>query len=391
MDRKTTDRRPPSAVGRRPSLFGQYDPWILVSVVLLVILSIVMVLNTSYFYSSEHFASPYYLLGKHLVAVGIGTVSMGMAAFFPSSFYYRLVYPALGLALIFLAAVLLLPSYGKVARWIHLGPVTFQPSELAKWAVVLYLARSLSQGSGLRAQGLRALSSKLLALGPLVPVLTVGLAISLVGLEPDFGTAAFISLILLAMLLAAGTRWSHLAGLMLVGAIILVYEILVASYRIDRIDAFLNPWLYRQEKGFQLVQSFLAFGAGGITGVGLGAGQQKMFYLPEARTDFIFAVIGEELGLWGTSLVLFLFLLLGQRGLRIALRHSSPFGRLLAFGLTFLLVWQAGINMAVATGLLPTKGIPLPLVSYGGSAMIMAMTSAGVLLALSREVGQMSR
>ena len=409
MSRKEKDL----VLSSQPLALSSYDPWILASVVLLMILSIVMVLNTSYFYSSEYFASPYRFLWKHLVAVSMGAACMGIATSLPSWSYHRLVYPVLGLALILLVAVLLLPSHGKVSRWIRLGPVSFQPSELAKWAAVLYLARSLSE-KGRRGEGEKGRrgndNTVIVRVGDIVtvpvspcprvtvssngrplifaPVLTVGLVIGLIGLEPDFGTAAFIGFTLLAMLLAAGARWSYLTGLMLAGVIILACGVLMASYRIERIDAFLNPWLYSQGKGFQLVQSFLAFGAGGITGVGLGAGQQKMFYLPEARTDFIFAVIGEELGLWGTSLVLFLFLLVGQRGLRIALHHPYPFGRLLAFGLTFLLVWQAGINMAVATGLLPTKGISLPLVSYGGSGIVMAMTSIGVLLALSREVGQ---
>jgi cell division protein FtsW len=376
MARKITDHRSQTTASHPLFLFGQYDPWIFTSVTLLVIMGIVMVLNTSYFYSSEYFASPYHFLGKHLIAASIGIAGLGAAACLPSSFYHRLAYPTLGLAIILLLVVLFLPSYGKASRWIRLGSMSFQPSELTKWAVILYLARSLSQRAGIGEQGF------------FVPILTVGLAIGLVGIEPDFGTAAFIGLILLAMLLAAGARWSHLVGLVLIGVAVLACGILAASYRMDRIDAFLNPWLHRQGKGFQIIQSFLAFGSGGLTGVGLGAGQQKMFYLPEARTDFIFAVIGEELGLWGTSLVLFLFLLLGQRGLRIALRHPSLFGRLLALGLTLLLVWQAGINMAVVTGLVPTKGISLPLVSYGGSGLVIAMLSAGVLLALSRETGR---
>src|SRR5262245_53757685 len=170
-----------------------------------------------------------------------------------------------------------------------------------------------------------------------------------------------------------------------------IFVIITSSDRSDRLDSFYNRASNKQGKSYQLNQSLLAFGAGGVKGVGLGESRQKMFYLPEAHTDFIFAVVGEETGLWGTAGILSLFALLGVRGLRVATRHPQPFGRLLAFGYTFLLVCQAGLNMAVVLGMLPTKGLPLPFISYGGSSLVMTLMYAGVLLSLSRDLPRENR
>ncbi len=351
-----------------------YDPWIVVPVGLLLLTGLVMVGNTSYFYASEHFSCPYYLLGKHILALALGTLSLALLALFPSRFYYRSAYPVLGLALILLLVVLLLPSPGPVARWLRVGPLHLQPSELAKWALVLYLARILSK-PGIEADAF-----------PWFCALGVGgWVIGLVAVEPDFGTAAFMGLLLWVMLFVAGARCKHLGVLAVAGLGLLVWALFLAPYRTERLMAFLNPWEDPQGKGFQMIQSLLAFGVGGISGVGLGAGQQKMFFLPAAHTDFIFATLGEELGLWGSCGVLVLFLLIGYRGLRAALLHPSRFGCLLAVGVTGIVVGQAALNIAMTVGLLPTKGIPLPLVSYGGSSMVLNLSGLGMLLALSRE------
>ena len=222
--------------------------------------------------------------------------------------------------------------------------------------------------------------------GLLPPLLVVGCIVVLIALEPDLGGAVFISLLLAAVLFVAGARSRHLAVLALVGLLGLGYGVLSADYRTDRFLTFLNQSADLQGEGYQLHQSLLAFGAGGVSGVGLGESRQKMFYLPEAHTDFIFAVIGEETGLWGTTGIVLLFGLLGARGLRVASYHPTQFGRLLAFGCTFLIVCQAGINMAVVVGLLPITGLPLPFVSYGGSALVIILCCTGILLGLSREV-----
>ncbi len=357
------------------------DRWIALTVAGLVALGVVMVFNISYFYASERFGDPYYVFRKHLAAIGLGMILCYAASRLGSRTYERLAYPALALIAIALVAVLV-PGIGLVRggarRWIGLGPLSLQPSELAKIVVVLYLARSIVR-KGMRIESF--------ALGVLPHVIVVGLLAVLVLLEPDFGTAALLGLVLFTMLFVGGARLRDLAMPALVALPLLVWAVASSPYRLVRVFSFLDPWADARAAGFQLVQSFLAFGSGGVFGVGLGGSKQKMFYLPEAHTDFIFSVVGEELGLLGALALVLAFALLAVRGFRIARRHPTPFGSLLAFGTTVLIVLQAGVNMAVVLGLLPTKGLALPFVSYGGSAMLGAMVSAGVLLALSRESG----
>ncbi len=356
---------------------GPCDPWLLLAVCLLMLIGEVMVFNTTYFYASERFDTPYRFVWKHQVAVVLGSVGLLIAAVTPSTVYRRLTYPILLLALCSLLIVFLPGvAHGKVHRWITFGPVNFQPSELAKGAVALYLAHAL-------AKKVERVTDFVYGLVP--PLLVVGLVVALIALEPDLGGAVLICLLLLAMFFVVGARVRHLTLLAVSGLVLLTCAVFAADYRLDRLSSFLDPVAHRQGTGYQLNQSLLAFGAGGIRGVGLGESRQKLFYLPEAHTDFIFAVVGEETGLWGTGIILSLFTLLGIRGLRVAVRHPHLFGRLLAFGLTFLLVCQAGLNMAVVLGMLPTKGLPLPFVSYGGSSLVTAMTEAGMLVSLSRE------
>jgi len=359
------------------------DPWLLVAVVLLLLVGEVMVFNTTYFYAFEHFGDPYRFVWKHQIALALGSVGLAVAVSFPSVTYRRLTYPVLvfaflGLLIVFMPGI----ARGKVHRWIDLGLLNFQPSEFAKGATVLYLAHFLAK---------KAERVASVFYGLLPPLLIVGTVVVLIVLEPDLGGAVFVSMLLFALLFVAGARVRHLAALAACGLVLLVFAIITASYRSDRLDSFFNPAAHKQGKSYQLNQSLLAFGAGGVKGVGLGESRQKMFYLPEAHTDFIFAVVGEETGLWGTVGILSLFALLGMRGLRVATRHPQPFGRLLAFGYTFLLVCQAGLNMAVVLGVLPTKGLPLPFISYGGSSLVMALVYAGMLLSLSREIPRENR
>ena len=356
---------------------GPIDPWLLVTALLLVLVGEIMVFNTTYFYAFERFGQPFRFVWKHQVAVVLGVASMIAVATLPSAVYRRLAYPLLAVAF-FGLLVVFAPGigHGGVHRWISLGPLNFQPSELAKGAVALYLAHSLTRKADRISDFLY---------GVLPHLLIVGLAIGLIVLEPDLGGAAVLCLMLLAFLVVCGARKAHLGLLFAGGLLFLILGILAAPYRFNRVVAFLYPQENKQTTGYQLNQSILAVGAGGLTGVGLGESRQKMKFLPEAHTDFVFAVIGEETGLVGTSGVVALFALLGLRGLRVAVRHPHQFGRLLAFGCTFLLVGQAFLNMAVVLGLLPTKGLPLPFISYGGSALIMTMVYTGVLLSLSRE------
>ncbi|TMA74074.1 MAG: putative lipid II flippase FtsW [Deltaproteobacteria bacterium] len=381
MPYRVTRRHAPRAARRVSVVSHGADRWIMLTVALLVGLSIVMVFNTSYFFAGERFGDPYYVFRKHLGSIVLGLGVCLAASRLRSSTYERLAYPLLAVVALALVAVLV-PGLGIVRggarRWIGLGAINVQPSELAKIAVVLYLARSIVRKGG---------RIETFSVGIVPHVIVVAVFAALVVVEPDFGTAALLAVLLLAMLFAGGVRVRHLVVPLLPALPLAAYAIHSSPYRLRRVMVFLDPWQHPRDAGFQLVQSFIAFGSGAAFGVGLGESKQKMFYLPEAHTDFIFSVIGEELGLVGALLVVTLFAALAVRGFRVALRHPTQFGRLVAFGVTVLLVAQAAVNMAVVLGLLPTKGLALPFVSYGGSAMIGALASVGVLLALSRESG----
>ncbi len=367
----------------QPLRRGPVDSWLLGAVLLLILSGELFVLNTTYFYAFDRFDDAYLFVRKQNVALVIGGLGCLVALALPSTVFRTLAYPALIGAFISLCLVLLPGfSHGNVQRWLSFGALNFQPSELAKGAVVLYLAYALAK----KADRLHSFVYGLLPL-----LLVVGCIVGIIALEPDLGGAVFISLLLAALLFVAGARRRHLAGLAGVGLLCLSYGVLSADYRTDRFLTFLNQSADLQGEGYQLDQSRLAFGAGGVFGVGLGESRQKLSYLPEAHTDFIFAVIGEETGLWGTTGIVLLFGLLGARGLRVASRHPTQFGRLLAFGCTFLIVCQAGINMAVVVGLLPITGLPLPFVSYGGSALVTSLCCTGMLLRLSSEVQRKER
>ncbi len=360
---------------------GPADPWIWSAVGGLVALSFLMVLNTTYFPSEARFGDPFRLFGKHLFAIALSlaaawVVSRAGSAGYERSAYAFLAAVTLGLLLVLVPGVGLLR--GGARRWLGVGPFSLQPSEFAKLALVLYAARSLVR------KGTKVTT---FSYGLLPHAIVGGAVAGLVVLQPDFGTALLLVGILGALLFAAGVRLRHLSAAALALGPAAAAYVWSAPYRARRIRAFLNPWADADGSAFQLIQSLLSFGLGGIFGAGLGEGRQKMWYLPEAHTDFIFAVIGEELGLIGALAVVALFGILAWRGLRVAWRHPSSFGRLSALGLTVSLVGQALINMGVALGMLPPKGLALPLVSYGGSAMLASMLSVGVLAGLSRESG----
>jgi cell division protein FtsW len=357
------------------------DPWLVLAVAALVGLSVVMVFNVSYFYAQDRFGDSLLFFRKHLFSIGLGTIVAVVASRLSSETYRRAAYPLLGAVIVALVLVLV-PGVGLTRggarRWLHLGPLGVQPSELAKFAVVLYLARSIVK------KGERLSTFHL---GVLPHYLVVGVIAGLILLEPDFGTAALAAGILVVMLFVGGVP-ARLLALPALGALPgLAYLVWKAPYRWARIVAFLYPDHDPLGINFQLQQSFIAFGSGGLWGLGLGESRQKMFYLPEAHTDFLFSVIGEELGLAGALLVLALFTVVAARGFRIAVRHPDRFASLLAFGVTLSLVLQAVVNAGVVLGCLPTKGLALPFLSYGGSAMIAALGQVGVLLALAREAG----
>jgi cell division protein FtsW len=354
------------------------DPWLALPAVALVALGTLMVLNTTYFLGQEKTGDAFHFFKLHLVHIAAGLVMLIALSQFSLAGLRRLVLP-----LMIIAGVLLIliwvPGLGVVRsgarRWVRLGPVLAEPSELVKFAVVFFLADFLAKRQDLMADFKH---------GPLAAFLIVGPIALLVLKQPDFGTTVMLALILFAMLFAAGARAKHLGAAGGLALAVLALQAVAKPYRVRRLTAFIHPWQSARGAGFQLTQSFIALGEGGGWGTGLGAGRQKMFYLPQAHTDFVFAVVVEEFGMIGALIVFALFCAILFRGMRIAHEEPDPFASLLAVGLTAMLSLQALVNMAVVIGLVPTKGLPLPFLSYGGTSMVMAMASLGALLALSR-------
>ncbi len=347
-------------------------------VVALVCVGVVMVYSASAIVAADRFHDPFFFLKKQLfwAVLGLGCLWGGMLLDYRN--LERLVMPLLVVSFVLLVLVLVPPfgqSINGTRRWFHVGPVSFQPVELAKFALVLYLASYLTRKQEAVARFTEGLLPLLLVAG--------GLA-SLTLLQPDLGNSLALVILTLALAYLAGARVQHMA--LIAGAALPVVVALIAlkPYRWRRMVAFMNPWDDPQGSGFQIIQSFLALGSGGWLGVGLGDSKQKLFYLPEPYTDFIFAIIGEELGLLGAVVIVALFALLIWRGLRIGLRAPDAFGAFLGLGLTIMLATQTIVNLGVVTGALPTKGLPLPFISFGGSALLMTMFSAGVLLNISQ-------
>jgi cell division protein FtsW len=354
------------------------DKWLFLAVAALLAIGVTMVLSTSYLYSQERFTDGTYFFRKQLMAMGAGLAGLIVCSLVPSAMYRRFAYPLLGLTFIVLILVLI-PGIGVARggarRWLMLPGFAFQPAELAKLAVVLYLAHSMARKED---------TIQTFSLGVIPHLVVCGAFLAALLLEPDFGTALILVVLLYLMLFIGGARVHHLLATGLMALPVLLYVMIKAEYRLRRLMTFLDPWRDASNSGFQIIQSLIAFGSGQWWGRGLGESRQKLFYLPEAHTDFVFSVIGEELGLIGAWAVLSLFGLVILRGLRLTARIEEPFDQYLAFGLTVLLGLQALIHMGVVMGLMPTKGLVLPFISYGGSAMMINLTEAGILLGLSR-------
>jgi cell division protein FtsW len=357
------------------------DLWLFGVVVTLVSLGVVMVYSASAIIAGERFQDSFYFLKRQLCWAALGFAALWAAMRLDYRRLERLVIPLLALSVVLLALVLV-PSLGReingTRRWLRLGPLAFQPVELAKFALVLYLAAFLTR----RREVLGSFGQGLL------PVLLVagGMA-GLTVLQPDLGNSLALVILTLTLAYLAGARVGHMLAIGAAALPLVAVLVAMKPYRWRRMAAFLNPWDDPQGSGFQIIQSFLALGSGGWLGRGLGESRQKLFYLPEPHTDFIFAIVGEELGLLGAAGVVALFAVLVWRGLRIGLRAPDPFGGYLALGLTLMLATETIVNLGVVTGALPTKGLPLPFVSFGGSALLTAMFSAGVLLNISQHAG----
>lgn len=354
------------------------DKWMLLAVVGLLALGMTMVLSTSYLHSQERYGDGTYFFRKQLIAMGAGVIALIVCSMTPSALYRRFAYPLLALSFLLLVMVLIPGigvSRGGARRWIMFPGFAFQPSELAKLAMVVYLAHSMAK----KEQLIRTFS-----VGLLPHLIVSGAFAGLLLLEPDFGTALILTMLLYFMLFIGGVRVSHLFSTALLAVPVLAYVMMTAEYRLRRLMSFLDPWSDATGSGFHVIQSLIAFGSGQLFGRGLGESRQKLLYLPEAHTDFVFSVIGEELGLFGALVVLGLFGVIIVRGLQLTSKIEEPFDQYLAFGVTALLSLQALIHMGVVMGLMPTKGLVLPFISYGGSAMMINLMEAGILLGLSR-------
>ncbi|HEV8456986.1 MAG TPA: putative lipid II flippase FtsW [Methylomirabilota bacterium] len=357
------------------------DLWLFAVVVALVSVGVVMVYSASAIVAADRFHDPLFFLKKQVFWALLGLGCLWGAMMLDYQKLERLVIPLLAASLVLLVLVLVPPLGQEIngtRRWFRGGPLSFQPVELAKFALVLYLASFLAR----RQEAVTTFSQGLL------PVFMVaGSMAGLTILQPDLGNSLALMILTLALVYLAGARVGHLLAVCSAALPVVATLVIMKPYRWRRMIAFMNPYDDPQGSGFQIIQSFLALGSGGWLGLGLGESKQKLFYLPEPYTDFIFAIIGEELGLVGAALILGLFAVLIWRGLRIGLRAPDPFGRYLALGLSLMLATQTLVNLGVVTGTLPTKGLPLPFISFGGSALLMTMFSAGVLLNISQHAG----
>jgi cell division protein FtsW len=354
------------------------DRWLFTVTMLLVFVGLVMVFSASAVMALERFGSEYAFLSKQLMwaAAGIAAMIVAMRVDYRRYKQPALVFSLLGLTTLLLISVFFLDRSHNTHRWIHAGGFSFQPSELAKPVMILFLAYFLEG----RSKSMDDWRNTLLPAA--APVLML---LGLIVLQPDLGTAIACAGIAACVLYVAGMRlryFGYAFGAALVPLYFLIFHV---AFRRDRILAFWNPYAERQKAGFHLIQSLIAVSTGGITGTGLMEGKQKLFYLPEPHTDFIFAVTAEELGLVGAMFVVTLFAIFLWRGMRASWRTDDVFGRYLAVGITSMVVLQAFINISVVLGMMPTKGIPLPLVSYGGSSLFVTLACVGVLLNITKQ------
>ncbi len=358
---------------------GQVDHVLLGVTMLLVAFGIVMVYSASAVFAEHlHHNGQFFLVRQTAYAV-IGFAAMGAFARMDHTKLRALTYPMLGVTVLLLCLVVVGFGHagGGAARWIRIGPVNLQPAEIAKLSLIVWLSHSLAKKNE---------KIKTFSVGFLPHLLVAGVLMLLCLKQPDFGSAVVLLLLTFTLLFVAGARTGYILGTFIAALPVAVYLVMGTAYRRRRWDAFLDPQQYRGTIAYQLWQSTISFGAGGLAGVGLGDSRQKLFFLPEAHTDFISAILGEELGFLGIAGLVIAYGVLVWRGVRIALRAGDDHGTYLAFGVTTLLTLQALINLGVAMGVLPTKGLTLPFISYGGSSLVMDLAAVGILLSVSRSV-----
>ncbi len=362
----------------RPSL-APVDRTVLTITYLLLLIGLIMVFSASGVMAEARYGDPMFFLKRQAAWIILGLVVLHWVSRQDYEMWKSIMPLVLCLTIGCLVLVLI-PDVGSktngARRWLKFAGLSFQPGELAKLTTVLYLASFLVR----REEDMTSFTK-----GVLAPVIVVGMLAGLALLEPDMGTAVVLVSVLLGLLFLGGARIMHLFGLVLSLSPLIYGLVMQSDYRRRRLMSFLDPWQDPNDAGFQLTQSFVALGNGGFAGVGLGEGRQKLFFLPEAHSDFVLALLGEELGFLGTGMLMVLFAILLVKGFQIAGRAPDAFGRHLASGVTLLLGIQVLINAGVVSGLLPTKGLTLPLVSYGGSSLIMSLIAIGILLNISRQ------
>ena len=358
-----------------------YDKGIIITVLLLCLFGVIMVFSASSIYALREYGSKYYFVKRQVVYLVLGLMAGGTVAVINMDIVRKYIYILYGLVLLALVLVFV-PHVGAVVsgshRWLRLGGFTVQPSEFAKPVLVLLIAHVLDE------KGRTVRDTP----GVVLPLIYTGAVLLLIIREPDFGTVVIISMVVLSLLFLAGVRITTVVFAALSVLPMAAFLVIDTRYRLNRVKAFLAPWRHARAGGLQIVQSALAYGAGGITGVGLGNSFEKLFYLPEAHTDFIFSVIAEELGFIGVVCVIGAFIYLITRAFSVAARAESLFTRTAVYGLTLFIALQVIINIAVTLGLLPTKGLTMPFISYGGSSLIAELISIGIILNLSKRVNE---
>jgi cell division protein FtsW len=370
--------RPATPRPRERGVVAPPDPWIFATVVALVAIGVVMVFSASSATAYATYGDTAYFLKRQLVMLALG-VALAYAAYRLDYRKLRRIAPALVGITFVLLILTLIPHIGfqtgRARRWLGFRALSFQPSEIAKLAIVLFAAAKLSS----MGEGVRSL------VRGVAPLLLVAAVVAVpIFLEPDMGTASLIVFTALGMLLCAGMRIEHFAVVTLAMLPAAALAVGTSAYKRARVLAFLDPWKDPQNTGFHIVQSLLALGSGGVLGVGLGASRQKFFYLPEAHTDFIFSVVGEELGLLGTLAVLALFATFAIRAFMLAQRAPDRFGFFLICGCAMLVVIQAFINIGVVTSSWPVTGVPLPFISFGGTSLIVNLIAAALIMNVAR-------
>ncbi|MCD6274313.1 MAG: putative lipid II flippase FtsW [Deltaproteobacteria bacterium] len=360
----------------------KYDLNLLFPVLLLVGLGLVMIYSASAAIAMKKFGIDYFFVKKQIYSALAGIIILIFCSHFPYKYYNMLAYPFLIISIAMLVLIHFAGfgySAGGALRWLRVGEFTFQPSEFVRFAMVVYLAYSMNK----KRDGLKKFT-----VGCVPHFIVFAIFAFLIFIQPDFGSIVILGAITWIMLFIGGVRLWHLLASFAVLLPVFCYMMMGAAYRVRRLLSFLDPWQYKADEGYQIVHSLMAFGTGGVWGAGVGKGYQKLFYLPESHTDFIFSVIGEELGLVGVIFIICLYVIILWRGIIIAGKTEDSFGSFVAGGITIALGLQVCANMGVALGLLPTKGMTLPFLSYGGTSLLISMASIGVLLNIGSSVSR---